>query len=135
MVLEEDGEPLATRRDCAAEDALCTLDALATRGAGGEAGACLEQKRQEARALEDVVEDSYASVRREGSTTGDAENAQLRARYAKARLKALPVEARACLVGTHAARQAAVVRTIDLRCPLPDTTALLDGSGTSPRIP
>ena len=114
---------------CAADDALCALDAKALRARtrNDAAGAsCYETRRAEARALRDVVEDSYAAVTREGVTAGDAENAQLRARYAHARLRSLALEAETCAVGASARRTGAIVlREVERACPTPDVTAEL----------
>jgi hypothetical protein len=122
----EDGPP----DGCNPADALCAVDALAERARSRKdaAGAsCYEAKRNEIRGLRDVVDDSYATVKREGTTTGAAENAQLRARYAEARIRAIAALAEAC--DTHGERRptaGVVERKVERFCPAPDVTAGLD---------
>jgi hypothetical protein len=127
------GVPMEASRwpgDCAPDDALCVLDAKAAllRSRNDWAGAsCFAAKRGEAQRLRETLEDSYAAVTREGSTTGDAENAQLRARYAEAHLRSLPAEAEACAAGASGLVSSGVLeRKIERSCPTPDVTAGLD---------
>jgi hypothetical protein len=114
---------------CAPDDALCAIDAkaLRARSRNDAVGAsCYETRRAEARALRDVVEDSYRAVTREGATAGDAENAQLRARYARARLLSLALEAETCALAASARPAGAIVfREVERACPTPDVTAEL----------
>jgi hypothetical protein len=115
---------------CEKDDALCALETRASnaRSRGDRAGAaCFESRLGEARDLQGTLEDSYSTVTRDGSTIKDAEKAQLRARYARARLRSLPREAEACTV--HDARTfsaGTVDRRIERSCPTPDVTAELD---------
>jgi len=128
LALPTDATPVPS--GCDEKDALCILDAkaaLARSRSDWSGASCFESKRAEARRLRDTLEDSYALVAREGSTTGDAENAQLRARYAEAHLRSLPSEAEACAAGTtHLVRPAILERRVERACPTPDVTAGLD---------
>jgi hypothetical protein len=122
----EDAPPIG----CDPADALCAVDALAERARSRRdaAGAsCYEAKRAEIRGLQDVVDDSYATVKREGTTTGAAETAQLRARYAEARIGAIAAFAEACDAHGERRPTAGVVeRKVERFCPAPDVTAGLD---------
>jgi hypothetical protein len=115
---------------CDRSDALCAVDALADRARSKKDAAglsCFEAKRAEIRALKDVVEDSYATVGREGVTTGAAENAQLRARYAEERIRALAIAAEACAAhGDGRPTTGLVARKVERFCPALDLTAGLD---------
>jgi hypothetical protein len=118
------GIPAEARRPpdgCAPDDPVCALEAKAlsarSRSAAG-AASCYETRRDEVRALRDVVDDSYAAVARHGATTGDAENAQLRARYARARLRSLAFEADACVVrASGGPTRQIVLREVERACP------------------
>jgi hypothetical protein len=118
----DDGPPSG----CDRADALCALDALADRARSQKDGkglTCYEAKRTEMRALRDVVDDSYATVQREGITAGQAENAQLRARYAEERIHALSVAAEACAAHGDGRPTAGVVaRKVERLCPALDVT-------------
>jgi len=126
------GEPReeAPPPGCDGADALCAIDALAARARSRKDAAeasCYDRKRAEVRALQDVVDDSYATVKREGTTTGAAENAQLRARYADERIRAVAVAAAAC--GSHDGGErtrVVVTRKVERSCPTIDVTAGLD---------
>jgi hypothetical protein len=115
---------------CDKDDALCVLDsraALARSRNDAASASCFDGRRAEARLLQDTLDDSYAVVTREGATAGDAENAQLRARYARSRLRSLPAEAEACVVAGRPVATAGVVeRKVERSCPTPDTTAGVD---------
>jgi hypothetical protein len=127
VVLGVSDEAQRTPGGCDAEDALCALDAKAARARSQRdvvSASCYETRRAEVRDLGDLLEDSYAAVSREGVTTGDAENAQLRARYARARLRSLTVEAEACAAGANRHSSAGVVeREVERTCPALDVTA------------
>jgi hypothetical protein len=118
----EDGPPSG----CDRADALCAVDALAERARSQKDTAslsCYEAKRTEIRALRDVVDDSYATVKREGITAGAAENAQLRARYAEERIRALAVAAEACAAHGDGRPTAGVLaRKVERLCPALDVT-------------
>jgi hypothetical protein len=111
---------------CDRADALCALDALADRARSQKDTAslsCYETKRTEIRALRDVVADSYATVTREGITAGAAESAQLRARYAEERIRALAVAAAACTAhGDGRPTGGVVARRVERLCPALDLT-------------
>jgi hypothetical protein len=115
---------------CDRADALCILDALVDRARSrrdAREASCYEAKRAEVRNLKDVVDDSYATVKRDGTTTGAAENAQLRARYAEERIRAITVAVEACTVHGNARPNPSVVaRKVERLCPAPDVTAGLD---------
>jgi len=115
---------------CDRADALCAIDALAERARSrrdARGASCYETKRAEIRTLKDVVDDSYATVRREGTTTGAAESAQLRARYADERIRAIALAADACdLHGDGKPTLGVVARKVERFCPGPDVTAVLD---------
>jgi hypothetical protein len=124
-------DALDASRHCDKSDVLCVLDAraaLARSRADVPAASCFDAQRDEARALEGTLEDSYAAVTRKDTTAGQAESAQLRARYARARLLSLPAEAEACAVATRPAFSTVVVaRKVERSCPTPDVTATLGG--------
>jgi hypothetical protein len=126
MVLGIPADALRTPDGCKEDDALCALEARASRARsrGDPFAACFESMLDEARALRDTLEDSYGAVTREGMTTRDAENAQLRARYALSRLRSIPAEAEACRVNeTRTVSTSAVERSVDQACPSLDVTA------------
>jgi hypothetical protein len=120
-------DALDASRRCGPDDALCVLGAraeLARSHHDAAAASCFDSKLAEARALRDTLDDSYTAVTREQTTAGDAENAQLRARYARSRLRSLPAEAEACAVASRAVASAGVVeRKVERACPTPDVTA------------
>jgi hypothetical protein len=115
---------------CDRSDALCAVDALADRARSrhdSTGAACYAAKRSEIRALKDVVDDSYSTVQREGVTAGAAENAQLRARYAEERIRALAVAAETCEAhGNRRPTTGVVHRKVDRFCPAVGATAELD---------
>ena len=115
---------------CDRTDALCVIDALAERARSrkdASSASCYEARRAEIRNLKDVVDDSYATVKREGTTTGAAENAQLRARYAEERIRAIAFAVEACGVHGDGRPTAGVVaRKVERLCPALDVTAGLD---------
>jgi hypothetical protein len=109
------------------EGTLPAIDALAeqarSHGFAAEA-ACYDDKRAELRTLRDVIDDSHAVVGREGTTAGAAEAAQLRARWAEERIRAVAVSARACEARrARAAVLASVERKVERHCPGADVTA------------
>jgi len=115
---------------CDRTDALCVIDALVERSRSRKdapGASCYEAKRAEIRGLKDVVDDSYATIKREGTTTGAAENAQLRARYAEERIRAIAAGVEACAVhGNGRPTSGVVARKVERLCPAPDVTAGLD---------
>lgn len=129
VVLGVPREALRVPDGCDAEDALCAVDAKAARArsVSDDVGAsCYETRRVEARILHDLLEDSYAVVTRQGVTAGDAENAQLRARFARARSRSLAAEADSCAIAVSHRRAAGIVEREALQsCPMPDVTARL----------
>jgi hypothetical protein len=132
VVLGVSADALRAPPGCGADDAVCALDAkasLARARRDASRASCYETRRPEAVDLRDVVLASYAAVRREGVTSGDAQTAQLRARYAGARLRSIAVEAEACATeaGRLPATAATVEREVERSCPIPDVTAELGG--------
>jgi hypothetical protein len=127
MALGIPADALRTPDGCKEDDALCALEARASRARSrGDLlfATCFESRLDEARALRDTLEDSYGAVTREGTTARDAENAQLRARYALSRLRSIPAEAEACRVNeTRTVSTSAVERRVDQACPSLDVTA------------
>lgn len=128
VVLGVPEEALRVPDGCPADDALCEVDAKAARArsrSDAVSASCYETRRGEARVLRDLLEDSYNVVTREGVTAGDAEKAQITARYARARSRSLTVEADSCvLAATPRVDLAIVEREIERSCPSPDVTAL-----------
>lgn len=115
---------------CEPTDRLCAVDALAERAQSRKdpgAALCLASKRAEIRRLKDVIDDSYATVARDGTTTGAAQNAQLRARYAEERIQAIAIAAEACgLTGEPRTTAGIVELKVERSCPGVDVTAGLD---------
>jgi hypothetical protein len=121
---EGDAPPPAGQ--CEPGDEVCVLDARidGARSRGDtERSACYASHRDEMRRWSDLLEDSFAAASREGTTTRDAESAQLRARYAESRLRASVVEARACASDTPVrAAPVEIERRIVAACTAPDVT-------------
>ncbi len=116
---------------CESGDEVCLLDARidGARSRGDtQRMACFASHRDELRRWRDMVEDSFAAVSREGTTTHDAESAQLRARYAESRLRGTVAEVRACASDARARiAPVQIERTIVAVCAAPDVTASLRG--------
>jgi hypothetical protein len=125
---EGDTAPGAQR--CEPADELCALDARMDRArwrGDVQRSACYASHRDDLRRWRDVMEDSFAAVSREGTTTRDAESAQLRARYAESRLRSAVMEARSCAQGPAHTAPASIERKVDAACPVPDVTASVQG--------
>jgi hypothetical protein len=127
----EEGEAAPFAERCEPGDELCALDARIDRARSRgdvQGGACYASHRDDLRRWRDLLEDSFAAVSREGTTTRDAESAQLRARYAESRLRSAVMEARSCgTVGPVHAAPASIERKVDAVCPVPDVTASAQG--------
>jgi hypothetical protein len=117
-------------QNCEKGDTVCGLEERASRALRQGArvrAACFESRVAEARQLRETLDDSYAAVNREGKTTQVVEEAQLRARYAQARLESLPADAEACAASElPAVRTGAIERRVEHACPALDVTAALD---------
>jgi hypothetical protein len=126
-----EGETAPGAQRCEPADELCALDARVDRARSRgdvQRSACYASHRDDLRRWRDLLEDSFAAMSREGKSTGDAESAQLRARYAESRLRSAVMEARACGTDSpvHTA-PASIERRVDAVCPVPDVTASAQG--------
>jgi hypothetical protein len=116
---------------CEPSDELCALDARidGARSRGdSRRSVCYSSHRDEMRRWRDMLEDSFAAVSRDGTTTSDAESAQLRARYAESRLRSVTMEASACASEEEVhVVLAELERKVDAVCPALDVTASMKG--------
>jgi hypothetical protein len=122
-----EGDALPRGARCEVGDEVCALDARidGARARGDvRKSACYAARRDDVRHWRELLEDSFSAVSREGATARDAEDAQLRARYAESRLRASVAEAGAC--GSDApvrAEPVEIERKVVAVCATPDVTA------------
>ncbi len=122
---EGESAPMLAR--CETGDELCALNvSIARASVGGNTRriSCYAAHRDEMLRWKEMLEDSFAAVSREGVTTSEAESAQLRARYAESRLRALAADARSCDARAASPR---IERKVETVCPAPDVTASREG--------
>jgi hypothetical protein len=126
-----EGETAPEALRCEPADEICALDAQIDRARSRgdvQRSACYASHRDDLRRWRDLLEDSLAAMSRAGKTTGDAESAQLRARYAESRLRSAVMDARACGADNPVRMApASIERRVDAVCPVPDVTASVRG--------